>query len=85
VIQVDRKISFRVGNDAPAADVYKWKVKNDDDSREPRGEITDHNTLRDPEHTKYRGNHYVECYAIRGWVCIGRSHQNVVLETSWGA
>jgi hypothetical protein len=79
LISVDRKIQFRLGHGAPQADVFKWKVKNDDVSPQPRGEITDHRTKNDPEHTKYRGTHFVECYAIRDGVCIGRSRQNVVL------
>lgn len=78
-IENDRKIDFSLGGDAPEADLYKWKVKNDDNSPQPRGEITDHHTLRQPEHTKYRGKHYVECFAIQNGVCIARSKQNVVL------
>lgn len=85
IIQIDRKITFRVGPDAPDADVYKWKVKNDDNSPQPRGEISDHGTLNDPEHTKYNGEHYVECFAIRGGVCVARSRQNVTLESTWGS
>lgn len=81
-IPVDRKIYFRLGSDAPAADLYKWKVRNDDIAPQPRGEITDHHTLHNPEHTKYRGSHFVECYAIRGGVCIGRGRQNIVLGSS---
>ncbi|WP_146193057.1 nucleotidyltransferase [Maritimibacter sp. 55A14] len=79
VIEVDRKIDFQLGPRTPAADVFKWKVKNDDNSPQPRGEITDHRTLRSPEHTKYNGRHFVECFAIRNGVCIARSRQNVVL------
>ena len=84
VIDVDRKIEFRLGVDAPPADLYKWKVKNDDKSPEPRGEITDHRTKNDPEHTKYNGTHFVECFAIRAGVCVGRSRQNVVLKWHGG-
>ncbi len=79
-VRIDRKIEFRLGNDAPEADLYKWKVKNDDNCGQPRGEITDHKTLRDPEETKFKGEHFVECFAIKDGVCIGRSRQNVVLK-----
>ena len=79
-IQIDRAIRFSLGNNAPNADVYKWKVKNDDDSPQPRGEITDHRTLNEVERTAYEGHHYVECFAVRNGVCVGRSRQNVVLE-----
>lgn len=80
LIKVDRKVRFRLGNNAPPADLYKWKVKNDDDSPQPRGEITDHGTKNDPEETKYNGHHFVECYAVRNGVCIGRGRQDVVLK-----
>jgi hypothetical protein len=82
-ISVDRAIEFRLGRDAPEADLFKWKVKNDDAASQPRGEITDHGTLRDPEHTKFRGHHHVECFAIRDGICIGRTRQNVVLDAVW--
>jgi hypothetical protein len=79
LIDVDRRIEFRIDGARPVADLFKWKVKNDDNSPQPRGEITDHTTRHDPEHTKYKGSHYVECYAIKDGVCIARSKQNVVL------
>lgn len=79
VIEVDRKIEFRVsGSHVP--DLYKWKVKNDDRSPEPRGEITDHYTRNDPESTKYKGEHFVECYAIKKGICTARARQNVRLK-----
>lgn len=81
VIAVDRKIQFRRANEVPVADLYKWKVKNDDASKQPRGEITDHQTLNDPESTAYNGAHYVECYAIGGRVCIGKARQDVKLRS----
>ncbi len=58
---------------------YDWKVKNDDTSEQPRGEITSHQTKNVPEHTKYRGTHYIECYAIKGGVCVASAKHNVVL------
>lgn len=82
-ISVDRAIEFRPGRDAPEADLFKWKVKNDDASPQPRGEITDHQTMCNPEHTKFRGHHSVECFAIRDGICIGRARQNVVLDAIW--
>lgn len=76
LITFNRRISFSVTRPVNA-DLYKWKVKNDDSSPEPRGEITDHHTASDPERTKFPGRHFVECYAIRGGVCIARARQNV--------
>lgn len=76
LISFNRSISFSVTQHV-AADLYKWKVKNDDGSPQPRGEITNHQTANDPEKTAFPGVHFVECYAIRGGVCIARARQNV--------
>ncbi len=58
---------------------YNWKVKNDDNCTEPRGEITCDQTRNVPESTKYKGRHYAECYAIKDGVCVARAKQSVVL------
>jgi hypothetical protein len=79
IIVVDRSIEFRVKAPIAQANEYKWKVKNDDNSPQPRGEITDHRTQNDPENTKYNGSHYVECYAIRNDICIAKARQDVRL------
>lgn len=78
-ISIDRKINFRVEGTPPPVDMFKWKVKNADHSPQPRGEITDHQTRNDPEHSKYFGEHYVECYAILNNVCVAKARQNVNL------
>lgn len=79
LIPVDRKIEFRIKGIPPKVDLFKWKVKNDNCSPQPRGEITDHQTRNDPEHTKYIGDHYVECYAILNGACVWKARQNVKL------
>jgi hypothetical protein len=79
LIAVDRRIRFSVTHGV-ASDYYKWKVKNDDSSPQPRGEISDHSTASDPEHTQYKGSHFVECFAVRDGTCIARAKQNVVLK-----
>jgi hypothetical protein len=80
IIQIDRKIRFEARTvEEFEYDLLKWKVKNDDSCPQPRGEITDHRTRNDPESTKYKGSHFVECYAIRDNVCVARARQNVVL------
>lgn len=81
LIEIDRQISFRAEFRGPyELDMYKWKVKNDNGSPEPRGDITDHTTKNDPENTKYSGSHFTECYAIKDSICIARARQNVVLK-----
>lgn len=79
VVEKNRKIRFTITENTTNADLYKWKVKNDNASQQPRGEITNHRTLNDPESTQYSGNHYVECYAISNGVCIAKSKRKVVI------
>lgn len=80
LINIDRKIKFRICNAQPDVDLFKWKVKNDDYSDEPRGEITDNVTKNDPESTKFKGEHYVECFAILNNICVSRARQNIKLD-----
>lgn len=79
LIEIDRRISFRLKTPLDEPTLYKWKVKNDDSSPQPRGEITDHRTLNDPEATSYNGNHYVECFAIKNGICVAKARQAVKL------
>jgi hypothetical protein len=80
VINIERRITFTANLRGPfSADLLKWRVKNDNRSPEPRGEITDHRTRNNPERTLYSGSHFVECFAIKNGICIARARQNVVL------
>lgn len=78
-VDFNRKIKFQITTTQPDVDLFKWKVRNDINSKKPRGEITDNRTLRDPEHTALRGNHYVECYAILNNVCVAKARRDVKL------
>lgn len=68
-----REIEFSIRKNNTSASEYRWKVKNSDECEQPRGEITINQTKNKPEITKYIGNHYVECYAVKNGVCIARS------------
>lgn len=81
MIPIDRKIKFKIRRRPPDVELFKWKVKNDNSSKEPRGEITDHQTKNDPEYSKYNGNHKVECFAILNNTCVAKAKQNVTLKT----
>lgn len=78
-IEKNRKIEFQITENSTNASLYKWKVKNDNSSQHPRGEITDNHTRNNPESTEYTGSHYVECYAIKNGVCIAKSRSNVII------
>ncbi len=79
LISIDRKIKFKIKGGEPNVNLFKWKVKNDNNSDDPRGEINNHTTKNDPENTKFKGEHYVECYAILNNVCVAKARQNVKL------
>jgi len=68
-----RKIEFSIRSDNTSADEYRWKVRNCDECKQPRGEITLNQTKNNPEETEYVGDHYVECFAIRHGLCVARS------------
>ena len=72
-----RYIHFSIRSNNTGATEYRWKVRNSNSCVEPRGEITLHQTKKDPESTAYEGRHYVECYAIIGDICVARSRVNV--------
>lgn len=79
-----RQVKFQIRNDIEK-DYTLWKVQNDKNSSEvvsancTRGEITRDRTMKDPESTAYKGQHYVECFAVKDNVCIARSKINVVI------
>lgn len=75
----DERIHFRIAGKRPLVDLFKWKVKNDNSSPQPRGEITNDRTLNDPEKVVYQGKHFVECYAILDNICVAKAKQPVEL------
>jgi len=68
-----RKIKFQIIKDTISAQEYRWKVKNSDESDQPRGEITLGHTKNDTESTLFPSKSYVECYAINGDICIAKA------------
>ena len=80
-IAKNREINFEIRKNIPN-DYTMWKVQNDKESSyvpsdSTRGEITENRTSQTPEHTRYNGNHYVECFAITNGTCIARAKVNV--------
>lgn len=65
---------------APKYDKVLWKVKNTgyeaEINNDIRGQIKDRGN-KISENTKYRGNHYIECYLINDDVCIGIGYVEV--------
>jgi len=80
IVKRGNEIRFQIKQSVNSADLFKWKVKNDNSCDQPRGEITNGKTRNDPERTEYDGNHYVECFAIKNNVCIAKSKIPVIIQ-----
>ena len=64
----------------PSYDKILWKVLNVGSEAERRNEIR--GQIKDrgkqiTENTKFRGDHYIECYLIKDNICVGIGHVNV--------
>jgi hypothetical protein len=85
----DKKLTFNViKNTVPHPFDIKWKVRNfGDEARDAsdlRGEISDDlGSYTKTERTKYRGEHYVECYVIKDSVCIAQDKILVPIGNSY--
>jgi hypothetical protein len=69
----------------PKPYIIKWKVKNHGENARQlgalRGEITDdYGNMEKIEHTKYKGEHYVECYVIKNGICVARDKIEVPID-----
>ncbi len=76
---VQKNIKYIITKGKKLSGLTKWKVKNDNQSEQPRGEITDNNTRNNPESIAYKGNHYVDCFLIENNVCIARYRRYVAV------
>lgn len=80
-------LDFRVTEcDVPQPYAYKWKVLNRGEEAEKRneirGQIINENSPTHRESTKFRGEHYVECYAIKNGIVVARDHVDVPITTT---
>lgn len=75
----NNSIRFQIQKNKTNNDSRKWKIKNDNTSIDPRGEIGYDTEPVRIESTRYDGNHFVECYAIKNGICIARSKANVII------
>lgn len=81
-VESNRQVQFTARTNVPGEYEVYWKVKNRGKwiaaDKCYRGEITK-GSLIHIEPTKYRGNHYVECYIVRNNVVVARAKQNVII------
>lgn len=85
----NKKLIFKIiKNTVPAPFEIKWKVRNfgseANDAGDLRGEISDDlGSAEKREHTKYMGEHYVECYVIKNGVCVATDKILVPIGSSY--
>jgi hypothetical protein len=85
VVGKHRTIRFKVEDcTVPRPFDLYWKIKNRGlaaaNADSLRGEIVaDAGRLQRDEPTLYAGSHYVECYVVRGGVCVAMDRQPVVI------
>lgn len=76
-----KQLKFKViKNNVPYPYDIKWKVRNygEEAKHNLRGEISiDNGSESKIENTKYKGNHYVECYCIKDGRCVARDRLEV--------
>ncbi|OMC32755.1 nucleotidyltransferase [Mycolicibacterium fortuitum] len=72
--------------DVPQPYKLRWKVLNRggeaEKRNEIRGQIINEDSRTHRESTKFRGEHYVECYAIKNGVIVARDHIEVPIITA---
>ncbi|SON61730.1 hypothetical protein MSIMFI_03248 [Mycobacterium simulans] len=86
-LRPQKTLEFRVTEcDVPQPYKFKWKVLNRGDEAEKRneirGQIINEDSRTHRESTKFRGEHYVECYAIKNGVVVARDHIDVPITTT---
>lgn len=81
-----RSLLFRItGTDvAPPFDVY-WKIRNRGEEAQDLGQLRGEIHLDEGRHersesTAYTGHHYVECYIVKGGVCVARTRESVIID-----
>lgn len=85
-LRPNKSLHFTVEfSDVPEPYNLRWKVLNRGEEAwkrdEIRGQIIADTGKRDHrEHTRFRGEHYVECYAIKRGVVVARAHIDVPIE-----
>ena len=88
LLRPNKELEFYIVNiDLPTPYSLKWKVCNCGEEAKKRnyirGQIIDGTTSKTrKEHTDFRGEHYVECYAIHYGVVIARGKISVPITTN---
>lgn len=84
-VKKNRSLTFKASTNVDGATLY-WKVRNGgveagSEAGGLRGEITlDSGKGIKIESTRFRGTHYVECYAVVNGLVVAMDHQVVIVE-----
>lgn len=84
----NRQLQFTVVTNVPAPHKVYWKVRNGgveaSTAQALRGEISeDSGSKQKTETTLYTGQHYVECYIVKGGAVVARDRQDVIIPKKW--
>ena len=85
-LRPNKKLEFKViSTTVPEPFDLKWKILNRGDEAakrdEIRGQIVDGKGHRSHvENTRFRGDHYVECYAIKNGTVVAKAHIDVPIQ-----
>jgi hypothetical protein len=82
-VQQLRQLEFLVTRcDVPENyDIY-WKIKNTGAEAKAAGDLRGEITIgsrRKTEHTKYKGDHYAECYVVKNGTCVAVARHPVTI------
>ncbi|QAA80812.1 hypothetical protein EI546_03295 [Aequorivita sp. H23M31] len=78
-IERENSIKFFVAANNSSFYNYLWKIKNDQNCEEVRGDISKDYQDEHHEDTKYFGGHYALGYLISNDVCIAKSRADVII------
>tara|TARA_R110001583_G_scaffold195342_1_gene372004 strand:+ start:1844 stop:3133 length:1290 start_codon:yes stop_codon:yes gene_type:complete len=85
-LQPDKQLQFQVGEtEVPGNYTLLWKVLNRGPEAQRRNEIrgqivTDEGYRKRSERTSFRGEHFVECYAVQNGVVVARASIDVPIQ-----
>lgn len=87
-LKPEKELKFYISYcDVPELHQVFWKTRNCGEEAYKRNDIRgqivkDDGTKKLIEHSKFRGNHYVECYIVKNDICVARYRMNVPISNT---
>lgn len=88
ILKPEKELKFYISYcDVPGLYQVFWKTRNCGEEAYKRNDIrgqivNDDGTKKHIEYSKFRGNHYVECYIIKNDVCVARCRIDVPISNT---